>query len=147
MYKCKNFTLVELVSPAVYNKFGEFAWSFFDEDVLQDLDTIRDAWGSAITINDWIHKGQFSQSGLRCNIDSLVVLKNVPYLSGHVLAKAFDLKPNNKKYKEFYDFLWRLLNSGKLKAFKRLESFKNAPTWGHVDALRTQSGKPEIFTA
>jgi hypothetical protein len=152
MIKCDNFGIKELVSPAVYNyyapRYGEgFIWGFFSENVLQDLDFIRKEWGDSIIINDWAFGGQYKESGLRCNIDSLVSSKNVPYLSGHCLGVAFDLKPKNKKYKEFHAFLWKLLNSGKLKAFKRLEDIKNAPTWGHIDALRTENGKPIIFSA
>ena len=107
MFTCKHFPYIqELVSPTVYNyytpRYGEeFIWSFFDKGVLKDLDTIRKEWGSPITINDWSWGGKYIESGLRCNKDDIVERVTTPYLSGHILAKAFDLKPKNRNYKEF----------------------------------------------
>lgn len=45
MYKCKYFTIKELVSPVVYKTWGEKAWMFFDEDVLKQLDAIIEELG------------------------------------------------------------------------------------------------------
>ena len=36
MYKCEHFKIQELVSKIVYDRFKDFAWSFFDENVLKD---------------------------------------------------------------------------------------------------------------
>lgn len=146
MYKCKHFMIRELVSPKVYEKFGDFAWSFFDEDIVKDLDFVRGQWGSGIIINDYAFGGQYKESGLRCNVDSIVVTKVVPYLSGHVLAKGFDLKPKNKDIEGFYNFLWDLMKTGKLKKFRRLENIKYTPSWVHIDALQTMNNLPEIFS-
>jgi hypothetical protein len=44
-YKPKNFSLKELVSPAVYAKYGEKAWEFFDRRVLVNLQFFRDTFG------------------------------------------------------------------------------------------------------
>lgn len=155
MYKCKYFSIKELVSPAVYNKYGDFAWRFFDEQTLKDLDTIRKEYNSSIIINDWVWGGQFKESGLRSNADSIVKTKTEPYLSGHVLAKAFDLKDSKvlshnmswqKKLetnKKLYSLVWGLMKQGKLKSFQRMEHIRHTATWVHVDALR--AGKPTIF--
>ena len=48
MKKCKHFGIKELVSKIVFDRWGEKAWMFFDTDILEDLDTIREHWGSAI---------------------------------------------------------------------------------------------------
>ena len=156
MYKCKHFDIKELVSPAVYRKFGEFAWAIFDPEILKELDFIRDEWEKylkaqggtnidpAIIINDWSSGGQYRESGYRCNVDSIVVAKKSPYLSGHGLAKGFDLKPKNKQYKEFYNFMANLISSGKLKKFKRLENISETPTWTHADCLQTKNDGLEI---
>lgn len=146
MFKCRYFSIKELVSPQVYEKFNEFAWAFFDERVLRDLDKIRREWGSPIIINDWAYGGQYRESGLRCNVDSIVASKASPYLSGHVLAKAFDMKPKNGDVKELYNLVWDLMLSDKLKKLKRLEHIKHTPTWVHADGLRTQNNSPEVFT-
>ena len=52
-YRCIYFGIKELVSPIVYDKWKEQAWMFFDENVLQDLDKIRETYGSPIIINNW----------------------------------------------------------------------------------------------
>ena len=51
-YRCIYFGIKELVSPIVYEKWKEQAWMFFDENVLRDLDTIRETYGSPIIINN-----------------------------------------------------------------------------------------------
>ena len=72
MYKCTHFGIKELVSPIVYDKWKEQAWMFFDKNVLQDLDTIRETYGHPIIINNWASGGTLKQCGLRSNMDDLV---------------------------------------------------------------------------
>ena len=77
MYKCQYFGIKELVSPIVYNKWKEQAWMFFDENVLQDLDTIRKTYGNPIIINNWANG--LKQCGLRSNMDEMVKSKKTLY--------------------------------------------------------------------
>ena len=157
MYKCKYFGIKELVSKIVYQKFGEFAWSFFDEDVLKDLDAIREGWEAhlkakfpndkaGIVINNWAAGGNLSQCGLRANVDPLVKSKTGLYCSGHCFAKAFDGHPVNGRYKEFYNFVCDFIKAGKTKKIKRVENFKSTPTWVHFDAFQTAGNKIYIFS-
>lgn len=145
MYRCKYFTLKELVSPAVYNHFGEFAWNFLHEGMLKDLDIIRgDIWGKPLLINTWAFGGQFKESGFRCNTDSIVRSKKTPYCSGHVLGRAYDLKPENiDDLPKLYQALQ--LNYHKLKTISRMESIVSAPTWIHVDDLEQRGNCIKIF--
>lgn len=156
MYKCKYFGIKEIVSKIVYQKFGEFAWGFFDEDVLRDLDTIREGWEiylrtkhpkdkAGIVINNWATGGSLSQCGLRSNADPMVKAKTTPYCSGHCLAKGFDLHPVNNRYKEFFDFICEFIKQGKTKKIKRVESFKSTPTWCHIDAFQITNKQLEVF--
>lgn len=150
MYKCKHFGVKELVSREVYNfyqpRYGEnFIWCFFHKDVLEDIDTIREAYGGGIIINNWAVGGQYNESGLRSNVDSLVKAKKTPYLGGHNLAVGFDMKPSDRNYKRLHSVVWDLMNKGKLKRLKRLENMKSTPTWVHTDGLETTTGKPQIF--
>ena len=69
MYECEYFKIQELVSEKVYKKFGKFAWSFFDKEILQELDEIRRFHGMPIIFHNWSSGAFFSQCGLRCNID------------------------------------------------------------------------------
>lgn len=156
MYKCKYFGIKELVSKIVYQKFGDFAWSFFDEDVLKDLDDIREGWEAylktrfpkdkaGIIINNWATGGELSQCGLRTNADPLVKAKSSVYCSGHCLAKAFDGHPVNGRYKEFHNFVCDFINQGKTRKIKRVENFNSTPTWCHIDAFQTSNNQLSIF--
>ena len=137
MYKCKHFKIQELVSPIVYSQWGDKAWMFFDEDVLQDLDTIRETYGSPIIINNWATG--LKQCGLRSNMDEMVKSKKTLYLSAHTMGKGFDLHcfygHNNKLWQHCYN----LIKSKKLKAFKRLENIKNTNGWTHIDSFQSDN--------
>ena len=147
MYKCQKFTIKELVSKQVYQKFGERAWMFFDEQLLRDLDTIRLYHGLPIIINNWATGGSFSQCGLRCNKDPLVANAKGIYCSAHVLARAFDLHSSN--IKKLYKDVETLFYQGKLKAIRRMESAVSTKYgWCHVDSFQTNDSKKlEIFVA
>lgn len=136
MYKCKYFKLQELVSPVVFNKYGEFAWSFFDEKILKDLDKIRETFGKAITINSWLYGGNTTQCGLRCNLDKLVKDKTTVYCSAHTMGKAFDLHCSDNV--KLFDLIYKMIISGELSAIKRLESQQSTHNgWVHVDSFQT----------
>lgn len=140
MYKCKYFKIQELVSPVVYNQWGEKAWMFFNPDVLKDLDYIRETFNKAIVINNWARGGSLKQCGLRSNMDEMVKAKKTLYLSAHCLACGFDLHFLNGNNKALWQHCYDLILKGKLKTFKRLENLKDTPTWVHVDAFQTDSG-------
>ena len=146
MYKCEHFKIQELVSKIVYDRFKDFAWSFFDENVLKDLDTIRDYHKMPITINNWHLGGSFSQCGFRSNLEPMVKGKTTLYCSAHCMAKAFDLHSAN--IRKLYCDIEYLYNNGKLKAIKRIESPRSSKySWCHVDSFQTNSNKLEYFTA
>lgn len=156
MYKCRYFGIQELVSRAAYNMFGELCWQFFQEDILKDLDIAREAWELyvrskypkekvGIIINNWSFGGSYNESGLRTNIDSLVKSKKTVYLSAHVLACGFDLKPTNGRHEEFHTLMCNLIKQKKFKKFRRVENRKSAPTWCHLDAFRTPNDELIIF--
>ena len=134
MYKCIYFSIKELVSPIVYDKWKEQAWMFFDKTVLQDLDTIRETYGHPIIINNWASGGTLKQCGLRSNMDDLVKSKKTLYLSAHIRGTAFDLHcaygHNNKLWQHCYN----LIKSKKLKAFNGLEDYKKTNGWVHVQS-------------
>ena len=53
LYTPNNFTIKELVSREIYNKFGEKAWQFFDERLLRNLQHLRELLGKPVYVNDW----------------------------------------------------------------------------------------------
>ena len=141
IYKCKFFKLQELVSPDVYQKYGDFAWRFFSNEIKQDIDTIREHHG-ALTINNWCFGGNLRNCGYRSNLYENSKL----YCSFHCQGKAFDLHSiNNKK---LYSDINILFTAGKLKAIKRIESpLSTKYGWVHVDECPTNTTQLEVFTA
>lgn len=139
MYKCKYFGIKELVSKIVYDKFGEGAWMFFDPDTLSDLDTIREANGGSIIINNWYNGGTLSQCGLRSNMDPLVKEKKTLYVSSHMMGKGFDLHDGLGRNSRLFGIVENLIKQKKLKKFRRLENLKSTPTWVHVDAYQSDT--------
>lgn len=137
MYKCQYFDIKELVSPIVYDKWGEQAWMFFSADTLKDLDLIRETYGHPIIINNW--NTGLKQCGLRSNMDELVKSKKTLYLSAHTMGKGFDLHcfygHNNKLWQHCYS----LILCGKLKTFKRLENIKDTNGWVHIDCFQSDN--------
>lgn len=137
IYKCEHFGIKELVSPIVYNKWGEQAWMFFNPLVLEDLDTIRETWGSSIIINNWATGGNLKQCGLRSNMDDMVKAKKTLYLSAHCLACGFDLHAGNGLNNKLWSHCYQLILHKKLKTFKRLEDLKLTTGWVHIDSFQS----------
>lgn len=94
MYKCKHFTIKELVSPKVLELIEEdLAWKLFDENLLKLADYIKERYSpdQPVVINDWSWGGNFTQSGLRTK-DYEKYNKG----SMHVWGKSLDMKfPKN----------------------------------------------------
>ena len=130
IYRCIHFGIKELVSPIVYDKWKEQAWMFFDKNALQDLDTIRETYGSPIIINDWA-KG-LRQCGLRSNMDEMVKNKKTLYLSAHTMGKGFDLHCAHGHNSKLWQHCYNLIKSKKLKAFNGLEDYKKTNGWVHI---------------
>lgn len=87
------FDLEELVCPHVSAQFGEMAWQFLDDRLLQTLYIIRKGIDRPTFVNDWATGGSFSQRGLRCNICELVKSKTEAdkvYMSAHNQGEAVD---------------------------------------------------------
>lgn len=143
MKKCRYFGIKELVSRFVWEKFGEQAWMFFNPDIKDDLDTIREANGAGIIINNWASGGSLSQCGLRCNLDPLVISKTTVYCSAHTMGKGFDLHDSLGRHSRLYNIVLDLIKRKKLKTIRRVEDFKYTPTWVHVDEFESDS---PVFT-
>jgi hypothetical protein len=142
MYKCKYFGIKELVSPIVYNKWGEQAWMFFKESTLKGLDLFREAYNSPIIINNWASGGSLKQCGLRSNLDDIVLektRKNGLYLSAHCLAKGFDLHCKYGHNSKLWSSCLNLIKSKKAGDFMRIEAIEITPGWVHVDELQADN--------
>ena len=141
--KSKYFKIQELVSKAVYEKYGEKSWEFIDERLIKTLDLLREHFNKPITVNNWIFGGNLHQRGLRANKDEIVKNKSDYYISQHCLGKAVDLNVKGMTAQEVYEDI--LKNKGKFPLIARIENIKNTPTWVHIDVANVNEFK--IFNA
>lgn len=142
MYKNQYFGIKELVSPIIYDKWRENSWMFFNEEILRELDLIRETYYSPIIINNWSSGGNLKQCGLRSNLDEIVkgkTNKNQLYLSAHTMACGFDLHCKYGHNDKLFNHVYNLIKNKKLKQFKRLENFENTKTWVHLDCFNSPS--------
>ena len=125
-YKTKNFIIQELVTPSTFDKLGEYAFKLFDEKALQSLDKLRNDYGKALKINDWVNGGRYSESGLRDIHTNTGASK-----SAHKFGYAFDLKHyDGSDIKPLQEFIRKF---GSTYGIKRVEAFSHTPTWVHIE--------------
>lgn len=130
----KYFKIQELVSEAVYKKYGEKSWEFIDTKLIKVLDLLREHFNRPITINNWMWGGTLEQRGLRTNLDELVKKKTEKgslYISQHILGKAADFNVKGLSSEEVYKEI--LKNRDKFYLISRIENIDNTPTWVHID--------------
>ena len=142
VYKCTYFGIKELVSPVVYNIWGERAWMFFKESTLKGLDLIRETYNSPIIINNWASGGSLKQCGLRSNLDDLVLektRKNNLYLSAHCLSKGFDLHDKYGHNTKLWTHCHNMISKNQALDFHRIEALEKTPTWVHVDEFQANT--------
>lgn len=63
--KAKHFKIHELVDKETYEKYGQKAWQFIDDRLIEFLDRLRTDLESPITVNNWYWGGDREWSGLR----------------------------------------------------------------------------------
>ena len=138
------FCIEELVDKAVFDKYGNSAWKFLDETILETLLVIREGLGKPISVNNWKYGGKFSQRGLRHNMSSLVKNKKRIYLSAHIFGKAFDFGVTGMSAVDVRKWI---VENEDLFPFKiRLERNMNGKpiSWVHVDTMSDES-KPKVY--
>lgn len=134
------FCIEELVDQEVFNRFGQYAWRFIDDKLIENLLFVRQELDKPITINNWKWGGQFTQRGLRHNKSPLVINKKRPYLSAHMFGKAVDFDVKGMTAQEVRT--WIITNSERLPHPTRLE---NNVSWVHMDVIN--SGKKVFLFA
>lgn len=135
-YRCKYFSIEELVSPAMHKEVHEEAlWCMFDTDALKAIDWLRERYGAA-TINNWKWGGDFTESGLRTRSDEY-------YSEGsqHSRGAAFDIKFKYVTAQHIRDDLAEMeLRGEKVPYIKRIE---NDVSWLHIDTM--DMGRDSIY--
>ena len=132
-----------LVCPDVFNKFGQQAWSFFDDRFLLTLDTFRRKLNRPIFVNDWKEGGKTKESGLRCNLCDLVTEKThagIVYCSAHIRGQAADFHVQGMLPEETRQ--WIVKNKMLLPFPVRLEEGVN---WCHMDIAPTFTNEKVIL--
>lgn len=144
MKKSKYFKVYELVSKEVYNHYSESTiMNRMNSDLIKLIDWIREESKVPIIINNWKNGGEFSQRGLRSNVDQIVkdsTKKGLPTLSPHVLFMAVDMNPTYSSGKSA-EWLWDWIHSNAHNApcNFRMENktatvnSKGEVSWVHVD--------------
>jgi len=142
------FDIREIVSEDVYNQFKErgdyFFLSRFDPRLLEVITFIRKDLGKSITVNNWLFGGDMHQRGLRENTSRIVSSKDYPYLSAHVLGKAFDFNVKDMSSVHVREYL---LSISELLPHKiRLENKLNGKpiSWVHLDVC-DEPKNPKVY--
>ncbi|MGN0091277.1 MAG: hypothetical protein ACI36Z_10055 [Alloprevotella sp.] len=137
------FGIKELVCPHVYDAWGENAWKFLDDRLLDTLLVIREKIDKPIVVNNWAKGGNYSQRGLRCNVCQLVREKSEQkkvYVTAHLQGKAVDFSVNGMTAEEVRR--WIVKNQILLPYPVRLES---DVTWVHLDVRNDGAHNKVLF--
>lgn len=135
------FDIQELVCRHVYEKYGDNAWQFFDNRLLETLLVIREKLGKPIYVNNWQVGGNVTQRGLRCNVCQLVAEKTrleKVYVSAHMQGTGIDFDVKGMTALEVRN--WIKANQILLPYPIRLEQ---DVTWVHLD-MRNDGTKGKV---
>ena len=143
----KYFKLEELVSEAVYKKYGETAWFIFSTELLTCLLLVRVGIGKPITVNTWHVGGKFDERGYRENLSDIVLAKSTKeelYVSGHVLGIAVDFTVKGMTAPEVRE--WIVDNQDMFPCKIRLERSINGRliNWVHLDTKYYEEN-PKVY--
>ncbi len=85
-FNTKNFfSIKEFVDKQTYNKFGEKSIWFIDNDLIVQMNQLRQLFGRKITINTWAYGGNFQWRGFRT-----AGSPNFAKYSSHSFGRAVD---------------------------------------------------------
>lgn len=141
----RYFGIKELVCPHVYERWGEKAWQFLDDKLLENLLFIRKGIGKPIVVNNWANGGEYSQRGLRCNCCILVREKTdlrKVYLSQHIFGKAVDFHVVGMDAEEVRR--WIKVHASELPYACRLEEGVGV-SWVHLDTMNNSDDRVLSF--
>lgn len=129
------FHVANLVCDHIFTKHGEGSWKFLRTEALYTLLVIR---RDILKVPMFVNYGVKHQRGVRCNLCDIVQDKSkrgILYLSGHVLAGAFDFDAKDYTAEEARQKIRD--NKDKLPYSIRLE---RGVTWIHVDTIDECNG-------
>lgn len=132
-YKCKHFTLEELVSPKVFATYKDtpnLVWGIFDPNLLDALDRLQEKFGTTY-VNTWKWGGKYTLRGLRHMIIDLPELQSEKILlklGRHEFGRAIDCHFKNIPARVVRDYI--LSHKGEYPEITGIEKNVN---WLHFD--------------
>jgi hypothetical protein len=141
----KYFDLEELVCKHVLDRYGDFAWNFFDAHLLETLVILREHIDKSTYVNNYSIGGQFSQRGFRCVQCQLmqdVYKSGKLFTDPHALGKAIDADITGMTAEQVRQ--WIIANQSIFPYPIRLES---GVQWLHIDVMTNSSQKVTLFNA
>lgn len=140
----KFFKIQEFVDELTYKKWGENAWMFFDEKLLETILILRrDILKVPLVCNDWSFGGSHQQRGLRTNISPLVkekTDKGILYQTQHMYGRAVDLVSSKMSAEKMRELIKQ--NENKLPYKVRIEL---DTTWLHIDTMCMFNQKTKTY--
>lgn len=136
MYRCRHFSIKELVDPETYDARGERAWELLDSRILKAIDLIRDDFGPVV-VNTWHNGGGLKYRGFRphtCTVGAR--------LSQHRYGRAIDFHTLNAPLQAVYDAIL----TDKYWMVTTVEDFEATKTWIHIDCRNNLTDKIRVVT-
>lgn len=122
-YKPIHFQAYELVDKELYELLGNNALRLYNQDLLKDLDSLRENLNRKITVNDWYWGGIWSQRGIRT-----IKSKTGESTSQHMQMNAIDFVVEGMTAKQVRKHIRD--NRELYPAITRLEG---KVSWVHID--------------
>lgn len=125
--KGKNyFTIKEFVDRSTYQKYGAKSIWFVDEELIDQMNQLRDLFGREIIVNNWANGGSFQWRGLRTSKSS-----EYSTYSSHSFGRAVDFDVNGISAEQARVKIIQWYNEGIL--ISKSISLEKDVSWVHLD--------------
>ena len=134
----RNFKIYEFVTPHIYEKLYQYAFTQIDERVIHLAQFVRDRFRAPVTVNNWIEGGDFQYRGVRpynCPIGAKY--------SQHKFGRAFDFTIYRTTIEEIHEDIKKNAKLYYDNHLRAVEKMDKADTWMHFDVRPSRSN--EIF--
>lgn len=125
-YIPKYFKSYELLPPDIYENVGDNGLYLIDDRILYTLDAVREFFNSTVTVNNWKHKGKFSQRGYRN-----IINPKTPN-TAHRFGRAVDFEISGITSQQFRD---QVVSGTLNKILIYITRIEDGVDWNHVDCM------------
>jgi len=125
-YKLKHFDIKEFVDKKTYERFGKRSVWFVDNELMAQMDQLRELFGRPITINNWSSGGPFQWRGIRTpNYNKYTMY------SQHSFGRAADFDVKGLTAEEARQKIKKWYDQGIL--ISESMNVESEVTWVHID--------------